>query len=72
MGLTHHAGGAHTESSARDGGGEFGHPELRTIYGVRGSEKGLTTTAASIHIAPFCLPPASSRTGRLLVMMPAL
>lgn len=57
MGLTHHAGGA-SHGVLREGreGVVSGHPELRTIYGVRGSERDFTTTAASVHIAPFCHP----------------
>ena len=48
--------------------GRVGHPELRTKYGVRGSEETYPTSASVAH-SPFC---HSHHLGRrLLVMMPA-
>lgn len=42
MGLTHHAGGNSHGVLRERGAGGVGHPELRTKYGVRGSEGDFT------------------------------
>jgi hypothetical protein len=55
MGLTHHAGGAHTESSAKEGGESLATQSCGRYMGA-GIGKGLTATATSVHIVPFFHP----------------